>query len=107
MIGEQWEICEVYRREKRRGHLWITYYVYLEAIAIGPDGRRTVGTSREWKYRELGDKDEDPAIDAMVHALVADGWQPLPSRAGLPRFRRRVGLPSEARPREDGPLTNT
>lgn len=101
MNQEQWELCEV--RLTMRTSWRITFA--LEAVATGPYGQETIATRVFHRWMSYKALDQHPKMEraraSLVHELVTDGWEPLPSvmqplptplmrGVMLPRFRRRV-----------------
>jgi len=75
------EICEVYRSNENGG--WFrTGDTFWEAIAIGPQGRYSVGRSetclRKAQGSTRGVKRADVLLDGLIKQLIQEEWQPLP-----------------------------
>lgn len=75
------EICEVYRSIEDGG--WFRAGdTFWEAIAIGPEGRYSVGRSDTCPRKALGSskgvKHADILLDQLIKQLIQEGWQPLP-----------------------------
>ena len=97
----RWETCEVIREEVKGGFLSAT--VRFVADAVGPTGRYQAGTSPAFKLdgnasledpgARGGVRGADPALGALVSALVRGGWEPLETRGqywSSHRLRRRA-----------------
>lgn len=75
------EICEVYRSIENGG--WFRAGdTFWEAIAVGPQGRYSVGRSGTCPRKALGSskgvKRTDALLDDLIDQLIREEWQPLP-----------------------------
>jgi hypothetical protein len=103
-----WETCEiylVYLNKSTFGNLeW-----YLEATAIGPQGKYAAATSQKLEQQFFGARDYysidnkpynirltrnkcEPKLNDLIKKLVSDGWQPVGRGQEWysERFRRQV-----------------
>ena len=75
------DICEIYRSQEH-GEWFEGGDTFWEAIAIGPQGRSSVGRSGTCPRKAVGSarevKHADVVLDLLITQLVQDEWQPLP-----------------------------
>jgi hypothetical protein len=83
------ENCETMLRRELTGFMSRTQVVWLEAYGIGREGRKLVYSSEPWKVDRHADARYVEEVEAMVDALITEGWRMLPCDPGdLPRFQR-------------------
>lgn len=83
------ENCETMMRRDLTGFMSRTQVVWLEAYSVGREGRKLVYSSRPWKVDRHAGRRYTDEVEAMVEALIAQGWRMLPCDPDdLPRFQR-------------------
>jgi hypothetical protein len=91
----RWETCEIHDAEGIRGDHYKVRCHWFQALASGPYGTYTAGTSEGFYCPNWAPEPEYAAgqLAALAGVLKRAGWQPLDSRGSewwSLRFRRRV-----------------